>query len=208
MALDTYLGLVAEIGNWTGRSDMTTARVDGFIDLTEAWFNKNLRVQEMETTNGSLTYSTNSITNPTDWASWKHMHLVSNGTRYQLQPIAREQADAFDDGTTGVPAYYYVSGSATKLVPTPDSTAYTISGTYYQKIPPLGPSQSTNWLLTAHPDAYLFGALSMTEGFLADDNRINTWTQMFGEAVSGIKKTNDNQSGQIVQMRIVDVDVR
>jgi hypothetical protein len=207
MALDTYLGLVGEVGNWVGRSDMTTARVDGFIDLLESWFNKNLRVQEMETTNGTLTYSSDTITHPTDWVAWKHLHLVSGGTRYTLKPMVQESGDVFDSGATGMPMYYYVSGSATKLVPTPDSSTYTIAGTYYQKPPALGPSQSANWILTNHPDAYLFGSLAMTEGFLANDPRIGTWRQLFEEAVAGIKKTTDMQSGQAPVMR-VDINVQ
>lgn len=207
MSLDTYLGLVGEVGSWLARSDMTTARVDGFIDLTEAWFNKNLRVQEMETTNGTLTYSGANITHPADWVAWKHLYVTSNGARYRLKPISQEMKDGLDDGATGPPAYYHVSGSQTKLVPTPDSTAYTISGTYFQKIPALGPSQSANWILTNHPDAYLFGALSMAEGFLQNDPRVPVWKQQFGEAVSGIKSTTDNATGQVLTMR-VDLDVQ
>ena len=207
MALDTYLGLIGEVGSWTGRADMSTARVDGFIDLTETWFNKHLRAQEMETTNGTLTYSGAVITHPGDWLAWKHLYVTSNGTRYRLKPISQEQKDSLDDGTTGPPAFYHVSGGGTRLVPTPDSTAYTISGTYFQKPPALGASQSTNWILTNHPDAYLFGVLAMMEGFVIDDPRIGTWKTLFQEAIVGIENNTANASRQVPTMR-VDIDVQ
>ena len=55
MALDSYLGLITAVKDFTGRDDMSTSKVDYFIDLTEAWLNNNLRAHDMETTNGSLT---------------------------------------------------------------------------------------------------------------------------------------------------------
>jgi hypothetical protein len=33
---------------------------------------------------------------------------------------------------------------------------------YSQKVPALSDSATTNWLLTSHPDAYLFGTLTMS----------------------------------------------
>jgi hypothetical protein len=198
MALDSYVGLITAVGEFSQRSDMTTAKVDYFIDLAESYFNQNLRTHEMETTNGSFTYSSGAITNPSDFLGWKRLSVISNGQRYQLQPVAYEQNEMIDDGTTGIPRRYVVRGTSTLLRPTPDSSAYTIEGTYFQKVPALSGSVTTNWVLSNFPDAYLFGSLSMLEAYIHDDPRIPLWKQLFADAVSGIKKTDrDKGFGQV-----------
>ena len=197
MALDSYLGLITAVGDFTARSDMTTAKVDYFIDLAENYFNANLRTHEMETTNGSLTYSNGAITNPADFLGWKRLTLVSSGTRYPLYPLTQEQNETVDDGTTGQPVNYIVRGTQTLLRPTPDSSSYTIDGTYYQKVPALGPSQTTNWILSNYSDAYLFGALSMTEAFIQNDPRIPLWKQLFAESIRGVVKTDQRRAAAI-----------
>jgi hypothetical protein len=190
LALDSYLGLITAVQDFTGRSDLTTAKVDYFIDLAESYFNQNLRTHHMETTNGSLTYSSGAITNPADFLGWKHLSITSNGTKYQLQPVALEQNNLVDDGTTGLPSRYIVRGESTLLRPTPDSSGYTVEGTYYQKVPALSASQTSNWILTNYADAYLYGALAMSAAFTKDDPRISIWQQLFQMSMAGIRKTD------------------
>lgn len=198
-----YLALIAEVKDYySERSDVTTARVDGFIDQVEEYLNGNIRTNEMETANGSLTYSSGQITNPSDFLGWKNVTITSNGARTQLKPINHEQANILSDGTTGAPLYYYVRGNKTLLIPTPDSSSYTISGTYYQRVPGLSASVTTNWVLDSYPSTYLYGCLVMACGFFGDDPRINTWKSYFDSAVSSIQKTqSDRNFGQVGVLR-------
>lgn len=190
MALTNWVGLITAVQEFTGRSDMSTAKVDYFIDLTENWLNNNIRAHDMETTNGSLTYSNGAITNPTDLLQWKRLSVTSNGSTRLLQPVTQEQNEMLDDGTTGMPTRYIVRGSQTLLRPTPDSSQYTISGTYYGKVPALSDTQSTNWVITNYSDVYLYGTLAMSAAFVADDPRIPLWKQLFQEATNGLKKSD------------------
>ena len=48
MALDTYTNLKTAIANFLARDDLTS-EIDDFIDLTEAEFNRELRIRAMET---------------------------------------------------------------------------------------------------------------------------------------------------------------
>ena len=48
MALDTYANLKTSIANFLARDDLTS-EIDDFIDLTEADFNRRLRIRDMET---------------------------------------------------------------------------------------------------------------------------------------------------------------
>lgn len=198
MALDSYVGLIAAVQEFTQRSDISTAKVDYFIDLCENYFNNNLRTHEMETTNGTLSYSSGAITNPSDFLGWKRLSIVSNGVRSLLSPTSSEQSEMLDDGTTGIPTRYVIRGDKTLLRPTPDSSAYTIDGTYYQRVPALGASQTTNWILTNYADAYLYGSLAMTEAYVQNDPRLPVWKTLFQEAVAGLKRTNlGRNAGQV-----------
>lgn len=43
-----------------------------------------------------------------------------------------------------------------------------------------------NWLLTAHPDVYLYGTLVESAPYLKDDARVAVWEQRYQDAVAGI----------------------
>ena len=40
---------------------------------------------------------------------------------------------------------------------------------YYQAIPGLSTDNTSNWLLTSYPDAYLYGVLAVAYNYLRDD---------------------------------------
>jgi hypothetical protein len=183
----SWVGLISQVRDYLHRSDLSTAQVDYFIDNCENWLNNNLRVPEMETTNGSLTVSSGEISNPSDFLSWKRLTVASNGTTKLLAPLTDEQGDSLTDGSTGQPFGYVMRGSKTILKPTPDGN-YTVAGTYYQKVPALSDSASTNWVISNYQDAYLYGSFVGSEGFIQNDQRIGLWRELFLEAVNGIRK--------------------
>ena len=76
-------------------------------------------------------------------------------------------------GQTGTPTYYSLTKANTITVVPFDDTSQTRL-IYYQQIPPLG-NVGTNWLMTAHPDAYLFGSLAESGGYVQDDNALQKW---------------------------------
>ena len=57
MALNNYANLKTTIANFLARDDLTS-EIDDFIDLTEADFNRRLRVRSMETVDSSFTVDT------------------------------------------------------------------------------------------------------------------------------------------------------
>ena len=65
------------------------------------------------------------------------------------------------------------------VTPTP-SGATSLSIDYYQRIPALTSSNTTNWLLTDHPHLYLYTSLLHATPFLMDDARY----QVFNNTVS------------------------
>jgi hypothetical protein len=62
----------------------------------------------------------------------------------------------------------------------------------------------TNWLLDAHPDAYLFGSLVEASGFLHDDPRMSVWDARLQQAMSLINKRarQMNQGAASMQIKV------
>jgi hypothetical protein len=57
----------------------------------------------------------------------------------------------------------------------------------FKGVTSLSSINTTNWLLTADPDVYLYGALLEAQPYLQDDARIATWAQIFEKVVSEIR---------------------
>ena len=87
------------------------------------------------------------------------------------------------DNVAGKPLFYTHSESQFELYPTPDG-AYAAEVLYYQQVPALSDSATGNWLLTAAPDLYLYGALIHSAPYLVEDGRTAVFAQMYGAAVN------------------------
>lgn len=196
MSLDTYANLKLEVAEWAGHAnlDVTSGGVDTFIDVTEAWLNRNLRVEQMLVQNDALTVSaTGVVTHPSDWLAWKRITILDAP---MIDLPAHSEASAYlldNSNSSGTPACHIVRGSSTQVWPVPDAT-YVYRGIYYGKIPALSGSQTTNWLLTAYPDAYLYGCLALGFGRLMDDRHSAQWMSAFLGVVDEIREASVRDS--------------
>ena len=167
----SYAGLKSAIAGWLNREDLGT-RVDDFIDLAEARFNRELRVNAM-IQRASTQATDNYVTLPPDWL--QHIAVEVDGLADAATYVTPEEIyDLSADGLTGLPRFYTIINNALRLLPAP-SAPLSIEITYYQKIPALSDTQTTNWLLTRSPDLYLFGALLAAEPYLMNDERVALW---------------------------------
>jgi len=190
MALDSYANLKLEVAAFMARSDLTT-QIDSFIDLFEAWANRNLRVRQME--NEAYATAAEYLPLPQDYVGLRDVQVQSTPRR-QLQYVTPEYADmAAADGTTGEPSYYTIVGGQMRLVPSP-SSADDVRISYWQSITPLDGTNTTNWLLTEYPDSYLYGSLFHARGYMPDESRAafvkGMWDQVVAEIQSAGKKSN------------------
>ncbi len=118
-------------------------------------------------------------------------------------------------GDTGVPRFFSVietvSGRTLRFAPEPSGT-YTLRMVYEQNIDALADSNTSNWLLEAAPDLYLWAALSGASGFLQEDDRIALWKQEYDQAADEYRKDKDHRefSGPLTPRPryIVGEDVR
>lgn len=192
MALTTYAELKTSVGDWLNRSDLTTAIPD-FISLAEAQIERNLRTRQM-IVRSTASLSTEYSAVPDDFLEARTLKLSTNPPT----PLQFETIDSMDRLSTvytaaGQPAYFSVVGGQFRYIPTPDTT-YTGELTYYAKLSKLSASNTTNWLLTAAPDIYLYGALMQAAPYLQDDARITVWAALYKNGLEELKLADDRGS--------------
>lgn len=97
---------------------------------------------------------------------------------------------------TGQPRYWARVGDQFQYFPAPDQ-AYTATLTYTRRVPALSESNPTNWLLTNHPDVYLFGALKEAGPFLLDSERTSLFEAKFQAAAQDIVSSERKVVGDL-----------
>ena len=185
----TYAQLQTEIANWLDRTDLT-ATIPTFIELAEANFNRVIRQPDMITKDDSFSISGRYTTLPTD--TLEIVRIVLDLTpvvvfEYMTPEELSERRVSLTGG--GKPYYFTTVGGSTnqlEVLRSPDST-YTASIIYYTRIAALSDAATTNWLLTSHPDIYLYGALVEAEPYLKNDDRMPMWTSRLDKALNDLR---------------------
>jgi hypothetical protein len=163
MTIATYSELVSELGDWLNRADLT-AKIPTFIRLFEARMNRRLRSPDMEQTFSRTT--------------------IIGINSYALNGRVRELRDVYADSDT-IEVNYTVSGENIVIDPVPTSE-FTFYYSGYTTLSGLSDSNTTNWLLDDHPDAYLYGSLAEAYAFLKDDQSAGNYKGLWEEAMSEI----------------------
>ena len=202
MALSNYSELKSSIADFLNRDDLTSV-IPTFISLAEAAFARDLRHYKMEN-RATGTIDSQYMTKPGDWLETIRINITTANTRpldlLSSQTMVDKRANHLD--TTGIPRYYRHSENQFEFFPSPDGS-YGVELLYYQRVPALSDSNTTNWLLTEAPDAYLYGALVHSAPYLSDDQRTAVWAQLFGAAMQRLNQSSDEAvySGSGLVMR-------
>src|SRR5258708_28646299 len=91
-----------------------------------------------------------------------------------LQIIYPDQTQIIFPPQRRVPTGFFTIETGNLNVRPKDDSAQ-VQLEYYAKIPSLSNSTPTNWLLTSHPDLYLFGSLVETNMYAVDTERAGLW---------------------------------
>lgn len=198
MSITTYAELQTAAANWMDRSDYS-ARVPEFIAMAEAFFNRQLRVREMLTTS-TFNTSGGSASLPSDFAGIQAViwtgNPVVNLEPWDNQPFQMQYGNL----VAGTPSAYMIQGSTIYVAPVDNTTSLKL--VYFQKIPALS-TNSTNWLLTAHPDLYLFATLAEYELFTGDGQSGSVWKQRRDGVLDEIIKNDAFWRGPSPTVRIL-----
>ena len=192
MSIATYAELRTAVENWLDHT-LFSARVPEFIALFEAAANRRLRVRQQEASS-ALTPSSGTVALPADYLAWRRVTWAGS-PRVELQYVHPSYLQAaYPSSPADVPHIFTIEGSTLKVRPV-DGAALEFD--YFQKIPALSSSadSGTNWLLAAHPDLYLFGALVEAEMFGVNDERAPVWKARRDEIFDEIEKLSNKTRG-------------
>lgn len=184
MALANYSDLLAAVASWLNRTDLT-ATIPDFIKLAETEFNRRLRTIEMEM-RSSTALTTDSQALPADFLGLRSIKIDSTTLEYA------PPADIFEDERTGgYPTRYTITDGAFFFRPAP--TSGTVKLDYYGSIPALTSTNTTNWLMTKHPDLYLFATCAQAEWFVVNDDRVDAWKARTDELIEQINAATQKE---------------
>jgi hypothetical protein len=195
MSITSYSELQTAVENWTARTDLTDLIPD-WITLAESDFNRKIRVRQMMVTQ-TTTPSSGQFSLPTDYLA--HVNVTYTGSfNRNLQYVHPSQfAERYPDSPSDVPRIFTVMGTTdsvgvVKIMPT---DADEVDFTYYQKITALSTSNTSNWLLSAHPDVYLFGTLVEACAYTKDYDQAAIWKTRRDALIEDITKLDQKTRG-------------
>jgi len=192
MALTTYAELQSSIADFLNREDLASV-IPTFIDLAEAQINRDVRHYQMETV-ATLSIEGRYTLRPINWVETVSITL-DGGSANNLELLstsAMNERRSNSGNTAGSPRYYKNTGQDIEVWPSPDQAE----------------SAPTNWLLSAAPDVYLYGSLLQSAPYLANDERIGVWAQLYSAAVLRLNEESESAkySGSGLGMRVKGLD--
>jgi hypothetical protein len=193
MSLDgTYAGLQASVADWLNRADLA-AVVPDFIALAEVQISRRLVMDgpvRMMMARDPLTIGAEFTPTPADFMGARTIYVNGADTAGGLLPLEIATPDeindlkAFHPNAAGPPRRFAVVGTSLQFWPWNGGT---VAGelTYWQRLPALAVAGG-NWLLSLHPDAYIYGALLQAAPYLKDDARVAVWGELFTTVLADI----------------------
>ena len=191
MSLSNYGELKTSVSTLLNRDDLA-AVVPDFVKILEANVNRDVkfRNRKMEAT-ATLSFTGNEAALPSDFIEARAV-VFNSSPHIRLEFLT---LSAFQDTYTTTNAansvHYTITGDKLLVGPYPSTTTVTL--TYYQKLPTLTNDSDTNWLLTGHPDVYLYGSCIASAPYLGEDSRLQTWFGLHDRA-SGAVAGDDARS--------------
>ncbi len=202
MTIQTATDLQAACVEWLARDQDATliARIPTFFQLFEAKMNRSLFVRQMESrtqaqSDPTVTAEPEFVALPTDFQTMRRIRLSSETGKPTLEFLSGVQMDemrARAADVPGCPRYFTIFGNEIELFPTP-AAIVTLEMVYRQNLPSLA-TNSTNWLLTLAPDAYLYGSLLQSAPYIKQDERIQVWGTAVASALAELNSLGNSST--------------
>jgi hypothetical protein len=193
----TYTTLLVDIRRYLERGSVVDtevyAQLPSIIGLAERAIARRLKVTgTMNVVESTLVAGTSVYAKPDRWRRTVSMEFglgtAPLQTREPIYTRSYEYCREYwpNSDLQDVPKFYADYDYAHWLiVPTPVAS-YPWQIIYYELPPLLEDSNQTNWLTDYAPNALLYRCLLEAEPFLKNDARMNTWRQLYEEAVESI----------------------
>jgi hypothetical protein len=185
MAISNYTELKAAVASWLHRSDMTVIIPD-LIAIGEATINRKLRLLQMENVASLSTSITDRFaTLPAGFMEAIDLALYADNYPQTLTQLPLSKINNNSLVNKGAPRFYSISSNV--VFDVISDQVYTCSLRYIKKLDIA--TDTTNFLLTAYPDIYLYSALMAAAPYIKNDERLGTWVQLLDDAIK-----SDNRS--------------
>jgi len=158
-AITDYATLSAAIQSWDERSH----DADELIGLAEAEFRLHFGPHYARETSGTVSFTSGTATLPTGYIRSLALSHATYGELDQKPLSAIRERRVWD--ASGVPDIYAITASSIEVAP-----SYTgdLTFDYEAKLTGLSGSNTTNWLITNAPQAYLAMCMSMAKAKYED----------------------------------------
>lgn len=187
MPFSTYSELKTAIADKLHRDDLED-EIEDSIALAEAEMQVDCKLVEFEA-DSSITVTSGSGTLPTGFLGFRSVYW-NGDTRYPITYVSPSSFDSRRNSTGGIPSFYTISGSTLRVDEEANGTAIGVANVRFT---PLSDSNTSNSLLTNHPDAYLYGALKHMGVQVVDQNLLQTAGILFNAAKERIKTNNKDR---------------
>jgi len=194
MALADFADLKDSIASWLARVADTeiTSNAADFVALAEAYFNRKLRVRQMETVS-TFTTTDGSTNLSDDYLAWKRLTWLGD-TYVALEYVSPDMLVRMHPAVeAGTPSVFTIENNDIIVRPTDDDTEF--SFLYYAKVPALEDDTDTNWVLNEYPDLYLAASLAEANAFLINPDHSNLWAQKRAMIIDDITKLSEKTKG-------------
>ena len=195
MAVSTYTELKTAVAEWLHRDGMSS-RAPDFIQQGEAWLNRKLRTMDMEERyafNMGVVNRFQSL--PTGYLELQSLYYTN--PHEEITFVEPSRMTALINGS-GKPEWFTIKdGIEFDCIP---SDTYACEMHYFKAMDIAG--DTTNWLLTNHPDVYLYASLAAASVYVVDDARIPTIKALLNEYVQDLNDLSARKRGsQMVELR-------
>ena len=185
-AISSYSELQDEIAAWLDRDDLTS-RIPGFIQMAEAYFNRELRTLDMERSI-TLAVSSEDTALPDDYLAIRAIYVDGSRDR-PLKPTSPDALRGDHGGQAGDPLSYAIVGDGIRIGPV-TGTATSVTMDYFASIEGLSVTSPSNWLLINHADLYLFASLYFAELFNENPARAGQFLSLAEGIMARVKRAS------------------
>jgi hypothetical protein len=163
-AISNLTDLVDEVRDELDNDALDLNKIYRAIGRAEARFNRELRVERMET-EATLSITQEETDLPLDFLELRHIY-VEGSPDNPLRSMSPAGIRALYLGQSGCPRAYAIENRRIIVAPV-GSAVLTLN--YYRRIPSLTVDNPANWLMGDMPDLYLHQVLAILYNKLRDD---------------------------------------
>lgn len=198
-AIVDFASLQTALTSWIG-DNIAAPNYNDFIGLFEKWFDRRSvllgGIRQMETST-TLPLASSALAIPADYLAWRSVEWAGLTPPRKLRyvhpgDLRTSWITTIQGGTTE----FFTIEDGTLTVRPLDTANNNVTLRYWQRLTPLSNSATTNWLITAYPDIYLFGSLVESCAFKEHDDYLTIWRDRRDATMSEIVSTSNLSKGE------------